>query len=99
MKKYVDVEELLKHKRKMHGFDLSEAYWDEAVRCEDIRNAPIADVAEVRHGKWRVHDSDVGYVQFACSLCGELVTLDDEEQPYPYCPNCGARMDAERIEQ
>ena len=73
-----------------------EANADE-VLCEYFK--PTADVAEVRHGKWRVHDSDLGYVQFACSLCEELVTLDDEEKPYPYCPNCGAKMDAERKEQ
>ena len=47
MKRYVDVDELLKHKRKMQGFSWSGDFWDEAVLCDDIRNAPTADVAEI----------------------------------------------------
>ena len=42
-----------------------------------------ADVAPVRHGRWDLDMSDAW-----CSVCGEY-----SEGEYPYCPNCGARMD------
>lgn len=50
-----------------------------------IDGVPAADVQKVRHGRW-IHTT--GYDK--CSLCGhyELGTT-------PYCPYCGARMNAE----
>ena len=98
-KRYIDANGVKRWLDAGHLDSPYEVCYSERSIKQMIDCQPTEDVAEVRHGKWRVHDSDVGYVQFACSLCGELVTLDDEEQPYPYCPNCGARMDAERIEQ
>ena len=67
-----------------------------------IKNAPTADVAEVRHGEWIPHEFeqvngyDIGYkvcycyqqpTCYHCSLCGRI-----EEFQEPYC-NCGAKMD------
>lgn len=47
--------------------------------------APLADVEEVKHGKW-VSDE---HKLYSCSLCGRL-----ERYKEPYC-NCGAKMDYE----
>lgn len=46
MKKYVAIDDLLKHQRKMRGFGLSsdEEFWDFAVLVEDINNTPAAKV-------------------------------------------------------
>lgn len=52
-----------------------------------IDNAPTADVQEVRHGKWKWY-SDM--VDVRCDLCGRFAN-----QATDYCPNCGAKMDAE----
>ena len=49
-----------------------------------------ADVAEVRHGRWRDISWEPSVLNWKCSLCTKLVL-----QKYPYCPNCGARMDKE----
>ena len=54
-----------------------------------LKNAPTADVVEVRHGEWR-YEGDYK----ACSLCGTFVewnTLGTSH--WKYCPFCGAKMD------
>ena len=61
--------------------------------------APAADVVEVRHGEWLdAQYTYFGAKRYECSQC-----RDDEfwEKRYieikeNYCPNCGAKMDAER---
>ena len=53
-----------------------------------IRNRPAADVAPVRHGRWRCH-GDCGVTE--CSACGW--SIEEYVGDYAYCPNCGARMD------
>ena len=72
------------------GFDRG---LDRAQRA--ILDAPAADVAPVRHGRW---------VDNHCTACGmmpmgdEMWKLCDFEPPrfekfMDYCPNCGAKMD------
>ena len=66
-----------------------------------IKNAPAADVAPVRHGRWVITKSyndviDMEVVKFTCSVCGEYrLTATNLSQATNYCPNCGARMDWE----
>lgn len=45
---------------------------------------PTADVAEVVHGQWILHDDGV----FTCSECGNAESNDSY-----YCRLCGAKMD------
>ena len=63
-----------------------------------IDNAPTADVAPVRHGRWIYIGK---YGEYECSVChgidtdcsdyyGSHVVTEQE-----YCPNCGAKMDKE----
>lgn len=56
-----------------------------------VKNAPSADVAEVRHGEWD---------NCLCSVCGNVnpTLYMDADNEYrakatPYCPYCGAKMD------
>ena len=52
-----------------------------------IDNAPAADVAPVRHGRWIAsHDEFC-----ACSICKYPVYVGWNQTNY--CPNCGAKMD------
>ena len=57
------------------------------------RDAPAADVVEVRHGEWVEQietpnwlDDDVE-VYYKCSICGCYNWGESA-----YCPNCGAKM-------
>ena len=70
---------------------------DKAQR--EILDAPVADVVEVRHGKWiQPHWKNSNYC-CNCSECGgEAMHADyqwDKNGIYPICPNCGAKMDKE----
>lgn len=62
----------------------------------DISCAPAADVEPVRHGRW------VKYAgKLICSECKKYPPMKDESggwrtyHEWPYCPNCGAKMDGE----
>lgn len=79
--------------------------WDGGVNeiCEDaftvIEDFPAADVAPVVHGRWVAVDGDSPCDEWDCTACGQRRTYmcemdaDDMKEFYPYCPNCGARMD------
>lgn len=58
------------------------------VRYKDVenmlKNAPTADVEEVKHEEW----IERGIYSFKCSACGEV-----EKYESPYCRWCGAKMD------
>lgn len=57
---------------------------------------PAADVEPVRHGRW------VKYAgKLICSECKKYPPMKDESggwrtyHEWPYCPNCGTKMDEE----
>lgn len=70
-----------------------------------IRNAPPADVAEVKHGKWiwDPNGMDWGLGTWKCSECAcrnNNLPMNNRINPLvfsgsKYCPNCGAKMDLE----
>ena len=52
-----------------------------------IEDAPAADVAPVRQGRWKCY-GDCGVTE--CSVCGW--SIEEYVGDYTYCPNCGAKM-------
>ena len=57
----IDVDALLRHKRKMSGADFGGEFWDEAVLASDIKNAPTVDAVEVvrcKDCKWLYDEMD-----------------------------------------
>lgn len=57
---------------------------------------PPADVQEVRHSKWEYEDSDIGWTDYSCNSCGNIITtVAEPNELYEYCPYCGAKMDKE----
>ena len=62
--------------------------WNSLIKI--IKEAPTVDAEPVRHGRWsEPYPNDI-WDCYKCSECGNMtdrVTL--------YCPNCGAKMDAE----
>ena len=64
----------------------------------EIDEAPAADVAEVRHGRWEKHpQSNEDDPVYTCSLC-KLNVSGFEKRWIKYCPNCGALMDGKEDE-
>lgn len=51
-----------------------------------------------KSGKWIEQEGWDGDVYYECSVCGEPFCLIDgtpTDNMYNYCPNCGARMEAD----
>ena len=63
-------------------------YQDGQELLNRITELPAADVVEVRHGRWKSRQKWNYYVCSECSFENKIA--------FPYCPNCGARMDGER---
>ena len=88
MTEYIEREAVLKEaeSRIMWGASVAAVY-------ELIRDAPVADVAPVVHGRWNDGDS-------YCPICrkNKFRGLDADiwsDWKPDYCPNCGAKMDGE----
>ena len=80
---------------------LRETAWydnsDEDVAYEAVEAAPAVDSVEVVHARWTRKDNSqnckrIGDFEewYECSACEE-----NAEHESAYCPNCGARMDAQ----
>lgn len=71
------------------------SYGDYEATRKAIYEIPGADVAPVRHGRWKYNTN---FQVWNCSECGENphkgtgVVVAEENLP-AYCPHCGARMD------
>ena len=62
------------------------------VTNEAIAKQPTIDAEPVKHGKW-IFESIRGHAVMTCSECCKV--QDGQTLCFTYCPNCGARMDAE----
>ena len=101
MAEYIDREEVYKNacKRcKNHGIEVGSCFSEEP--CEVLIlafvNAPSADVATVRHGRW-IFEPDGGT---RCRECNKRVrdvtgglNAPVDLSALPYGPKCGAKMD------
>ena len=101
MPRYIDAEGLNLYDDLFMKGKNDSGVW---VRYKDverlIRNAPTADVEEVRHGEWEDDADDPLWgnhiVKKHCSECGYTPKFDRETQLFDLtkrCPECGAKMD------
>ena len=65
--------------------DLIDRGFYPAIVKAAVEAAPVVDVVEVVHGEWKKRKNWRLYV---CSACSH-----ESDEPYRYCPNCGAKMD------
>lgn len=68
--------------------DISDEQWQAVKDGTWCGSVEIANGTPLQSGRWlhmSIHDW-----QCDCSECGA-----DSEEPYPYCPYCGARMESE----
>ena len=93
MKEYIEREAVLERLAKVdmdtyYGFTAAVQFGvNHAIQC--IKEAPAADVVEVRHGRW---ENGGNGLYDTCSACGKEIYL---AIPMNYCPECGARMGKE----
>ena len=63
-----------------------------------VKEAPTVDAVEVVHGRWEcVEKAGVDY--WCCSICENITSEYYYKPKHNYCPNCGAKMDADAAEQ
>ena len=76
--------------------DYQSGYNDGMLHAEVVAdNFPTVDAVPVKHGKWiqrTEYIDDMGFTGCRCSECNYWKPMGE----WHYCPNCGARMDAER---
>lgn len=80
------IESVSKHNLTINGNDYPVFLADHTLH--EIRNAPAADVAEVKHGYWIKTDELAGIEFLKCSVCGKTHPRARTE----YCCDCGAKM-------
>ena len=96
MAEYIEREDLLELYRMDDPVLNENGHVPLSVIRQNIMDIPAADVAPVRHGRWieplRLH---YGAKQYECSLCysDTFWRKHSITVKYPYCPNCGCRMD------
>lgn len=95
----IDAEYLKKYIRENGIYCDTDA--DKEFSCKVIDSMPTVDAEPVRHGKWIKLDMHAHLADHKCTACGQecYVPTCTGEPMYTYCPNCGARMDAERREE
>lgn len=66
------------------------------LKCRRIaRTAPAVDAEPVQHGRW-IPSTVKNILHFKCSECSEYMeAVWMANFDYVFCPNCGAKMDAE----
>lgn len=91
MAEYIDKKEVIKVLTQI-GVTVAASKMRTVAKCiSAVESMEAADAEPVRHGRWEQGDMyDYGDV---CSLC----EWDSTREPcdLPYCPNCGAKMDAD----
>lgn len=85
----IDIEDVALLKTVTDGGLSAKALW------RRINSQPTVDAVPVKHGKWRFVNCITG-LRCQCSECLHWVDAGADKN---YCPNCGARMDAERKEE
>ena len=94
MSRYIEREAVMKTARDGYHSDFGKSMADLTSLREVLEDTPTADVAEVRHGKWQpcYEDWRKQIEGDECSACG-FQHYGTNIRDYPFCPNCGARMD------
>ena len=90
MAEYIEREDLLELYRMDDPVLNENGHVPLPVIRQNIMDIPAADVAPVRHGRWKCNKP--------CPVCGgdRFEGLDADiwaDWEPPYCPNCGAKMD------
>lgn len=88
MARLIDADEaLLRNDKMKNRSDVFRSYAKVV-----IDGTPTIDAIPVVHGRWEPVDHDGSWRVDMCSVCHRRMHYVDYDQPYQYCPNCGADM-------
>lgn len=101
MAEYIDKKEVIKVLTQI-GVTVAASKMRTVAKCVSaVESMEAADAEPVRHGKWIVTKEfndvlDMDVEKYTCSACGEYrLTASGLSHATNYCPNCGAKMDAD----
>ena len=104
MAEYIEREALIK---AIENDCLELVYYtkEDAIQC--VKAIPAADVAPVRHGQWErigIRGRKGLTIYPCCSACGMVFAAyrsewEGSRGAWKFCPNCGARMNADTQER
>lgn len=70
------------------------------ISVQRVDEVPTVDAVLEVHGRW-IEREDFNFDKYYdCSACGEsfcFIEGEPDDNFYRYCPNCGSKMDGERI--
>lgn len=91
MSEYIKKEAVLNFIEKgLNNPDKTKSFGHDAIEImAEVRYMPVADVVEVKHGKWKRTDDGAAY----CTNCKRK--MNPHCYGYAYCSLCGARMDGD----
>ena len=102
----IDADALCKHLHELKTGDKNTVYeyYDDGIdtAISEAATFPTIEAEPVKHGRWREYNYP-GQECVYCSACkteyypDDLIVIGVNDYPY-YCPNCGAKMDAEEGE-
>jgi hypothetical protein len=102
MNEYISKEYIRNVVLKHWGNSVGAECYAYARVLDVIGDTPVADVVEVKHGKW-IHEK----YALCCSVCGteipdRMLFVDDGEKWIPlyhidYCGKCGAEMNGGKV--
>ena len=98
-KRYVDIDKFKAQIQKAidnYYADRPNGYYLAEDVIEEItyNNFDLANVEEIRHGKWIDVSVEPDRVRWKCSSCNKETNLPNYDKAN-YCFNCGARMTEE----
>ena len=91
----IDANALLKAIESESDLNYGERLLDPIEFADMVEDAPTVDAVPVVHGRWEPVDHDGSWRVDRCSVCHRRMHYVDYDQPYQYCPNCGAKMDGD----
>ena len=101
MSDYIDRQAVIDVLAEMQGLCTSKAALIQNSKIwQQIKDMPPAEVEPVKRGKW-IYDNQFHWYRASCSECGYKRVTDIKAEKWngwKYCPNCGAKMDAEEAD-
>ena len=97
VKEYLGKEQIIEILNSKKGAEILNHRTFTAIKLISlVKEAPSADVEEVKHGEWIEHFS-YGCWHYDCPFCDDGFATKEKCKTKPnYCGNCGAKMDGER---
>ena len=106
MAEYIEREALLREIERREALMVGDKLVSVDAMKSFIKNRQAADVAPVRHGYW-ISLTECANEGVYCSICKKKVWKSDyawcskksrNKLQSNYCPNCGAKMDLDDLE-